>query len=457
MLWGGRFGKEPADVTLEFNSSENIELDKMLVPYDILGSIAHVKMLEQQKILTTEEAKHILASLRGIYKRWQAGSFELKKDFEDVHMNVEHEVTLATPAGKKMHTARSRNDQVLLDMRLYMRDEILKTISSMETLQASFAYISKKDGPMVGYTHTRVAQPITLSFWCQGWFSSLSRDMERLLDACKRVNQNPLGACAIAGTSWKIDRAYTTRVLGFDSLQENELDAISSRGECETELLAVLSILMCKLSRLAEELIWLSEKGLLSIPDEFATGSSIMPNKKNPDVLELVRGRTGRVYGNLNHCLVALKGLVSGYNSDMQETKFAVISGIETTKAALATMALVVKGLEFNRTKIEEELDGGFAQATEIADYLAMGGLPFREAHWRSGNMVKTCEKEGKTISMLSLAEAEKMLGVTLARQKWDELRSFERQRLKRTVSAPKPRAESEIKKIRKLYDSLLA
>jgi argininosuccinate lyase len=455
MLWGGRFGRGPADETIEFNSSENVQLDEKLIPYDIIGSIAHVRMLVKQGILKEGEAQEILWALKAVYLKWEKGGFRLKKELEDVHMNVEAAVTAVTANGKKMHTARSRNDQVLLDMRLYMRDEVLQTIGAIEALENAFAGLSKKDGPMVAYTHTRVAQPITVSFWCEAWIDGLSRDKERLLDAYKRINKNPLGACAIAGTGWKIDRNETAKLLAFDGVQENELDTISSRGECEAEVLAALSMVMCRLSRLSEELIWLSQKGLVSISEEHTTGSSIMPNKKNPDILELVRGRCARVYSNLSHCLVVLKGLISGYHSDMQETKFALMSGIGHTKASIMIMSRVVNGLGFEGKRIEEELDRGFAQATEIADYLAVAGLPFREAHERSGKLVKYCEERGTTLSKVPLGDAEKVLGRKIGKG-WARLVSFERARLKRKPAAVGSGIEKEIDKIETAYRKLL-
>src|SRR5512143_482887 len=303
MLWGGRFEKGPARETLEFNSAENISLDAGLVAYDILGSLAHVRMLYKQEILSTAEYESLRDALRALLAQSQGGGFRLDPALEDVHMNVESAVTKMTPSGKKMHTARSRNDQVLLDMRLYMRDRILAMLLAIGRLQEAFAKLSEKDGPMVAYTHTRVAQPITISFWCDAWSRSFARDSARLKEAYRRVNMNPLGACAVAGTGWNIDRSETAALLAFDGVQENELDTVSSRGECEAEVLSALSLAMCKLSRLSEELIWLSEKGLLDLSEEHTTGSSIMPNKKNPDTLELIRGRAGRVYGNLTHCL----------------------------------------------------------------------------------------------------------------------------------------------------------
>jgi argininosuccinate lyase len=399
MLWGGRFSKGPDKGILEFNSAENIRLDDKLVPYDIIGSIAHVKMLKKQGILSKTESAEIIKALKGIMKDWERGKFKLDAKLEDVHMNIETAVSKKTKHGKKMHTARSRNDQVLLDMRMYMRDQMIVLAKAMSDMQKSFAKLAKKDGVMVGYTHTRVAQPITISLWCDAQVQALARDMERLQECYARVNQNPLGACAIAGTPWDIDRGYTAKLLAFDGVQENEFDTIGSRGEVEAELLSALSIMMSRLSGLAAELIWLSQKELVGLPDEFCTGSSIMPNKKHPDALELIRGRASRVHSNLFHLLSVKKGLISGYHSDMQETKFALMSGIGTTQASLTVMAKLVEKLKFDQGAIKQELERGYAQATEIADQLAMDGMPFREAHEKAGKLVKECERKGITLS----------------------------------------------------------
>ena len=457
MLWGGRFSKGPSSDIIEFNSGENVELDSELIPYDILGSLAHARMLYDQEILSTAEYEDISRALRNVYAQWESGVFRLKKELEDVHMNVEAAVTKATPAGKRLHTARSRNDQVLLDMRLFMRDGTLGLLGAIESLQEAFGTAAGKDGPMCAYTHTRVAQPITLSFWCESWVDSFARDKERLSGAYARVNQNPLGACAIAGTPWKIDRKKTAALLGFDRVQENELDTISSRGECEAELLAACSIISSKLSRLSEELVWLSQKGLVGISEELTTGSSIMPNKKNPDALELIRGRSGRVFGTLIHTLTALKGTMGGYNSDMQETKYALMSGLRTTQSCLETAAIVMRGVSFNEDAIVRELDSGFAQATEIADFLAMGGMPFRDAHEKAGILVRYCEKKGGTISMLDNREASKVLGKNISPDAWAELKGFGRPRLERKLKIENDgSAEKERKRLTALYEELV-
>lgn len=435
-LWGGRFSKDTDKDVLEFNSLENAALDAKLVRYDILGSIAHVKMLKKQGILKAGEAGEIISALESILKEWEEGKFTLDPSLEDVHMNVEAAVTARTPYGKKMHTARSRNDQVLVDIRLYMRDGIGRLQDGIRDLQEALAGL--EDGPMAGYTHTRIAQPLTVSFWAQALVTGLQRDSERLEGCLSRVNQNPLGACALAGTSWKIDRSLTAKLLGFEKVQENELDSINSRGEMEAELLSCLSILMARLSGLAEEIIWLSEKGLIGLPDSICTGSSIMPNKKNPDILELVRARSGRVFGNLMHVLTVKKGLISGYHSDMQETKYALMQGLETSLSSLAVMGMAISGMGFDKTRIASELERGFAQATWIADHLAMRGVPFREAHERVGKLVRYCEDSGKALSDVDSMEAGKILDFELTAKDWTSLLSIERKGLRRKIRLPR-------------------
>ncbi len=434
MLWGGRFEKSPKEIVFNYMSKENVELDSRLVRYDILGSIAHVKMLCEQGILKKDEADAIISALKAVLKSHENGKFLLDKKLEDVHMNVEAEVTKLTPHGKKMHTARSRNDQVAVDTRLYLRDELLSAAEQVVRLQKSFAKLAEKDAPMPSYTHTRVAQPITVSFWCESYVQSLGRDLERIFDVYKKANRSPLGACAISGTPWKIDRKRTAELLGFDSVLENEMDAIGSRGELEAEVLFTLSQLMAKLSRFAEETIWLSQKEIIIIGDEYTTGSSIMPNKKNPDVLELVRGRTGRVYGNLLHALTVQKGLMSGHNTDTQETKYAVMAGLDTTKECLAVLIDLVPTLEFDGKKMAEEMKNGYANATELADLMAMNGIPFREAHEKSGKLVGELAKQGKFIEDLTPAEINRMLGTKLDEKKIAEAISLKKPRLSRKV-----------------------
>jgi argininosuccinate lyase len=451
-LWQGAFTGADEEI-IRFNSNENIVLDKNLVAYDILGSIAHTKMLAKQGIISKPESVAIMSALRKTLDDFDLGKFTLDPSLEDVHTNVEDAVTKLTPIGKKMHTARSRNDQVLLDMRMYLRDESIIIGKAIIGLQESFAKLSKKDGMMAGYTHTRVAQPITVSFWCQAQAKGLDRDLARLVSCLERLGENPLGAGAIAGTGWLIDREQTAKSLAFDSIQENELDAISSRGEAEAELLSVLSILMARLSGLAEELIWLSQKGLINIPDSFCTGSSMMPNKRNPDVLELTRARSGRVFSNLSHTLIAKKGLILGYHSDLQETKSAVMSGISTTKECVFMMSKVISGIAFNEGPIEMELKSGFAQATEIADALARKGVPFREAHGIVGKLVTDCQEKGITLSQAKPLPQ-------FNEKEWEEAVSLDRPRLNRIVKLDASygkKLDSLEMRIAKAYEDLLS
>ncbi|MBU0586087.1 argininosuccinate lyase [Candidatus Micrarchaeota archaeon] len=435
MLWGGAFEKAPKDAVLEYMSKENAELDSYLIKYDILGSLAHVKMLGEQKILAKNEAEEISKSLKQVLYDYENGKFKLDIKLEDVHMNVESAVSAITPFGKKMHTARSRNDQVNLDMRLLMRDALLDVAELIIKLQKAFAGLAKKDFAMPAYTHTRVAQPITVSFWCESYVQSLERDIERIFDAYKRVNKSPLGACAISGTSWNINRKYTAELLGFESVLENEMDAIGSRGEMEAEVLFIFAELMAKLSRFAEEIIWFSEKGMVVLDDAYSTGSSIMPNKKNPDVLELVKGRCGRVYGNLVHVLTVQKGLMGGHNADTQETKFAVMSASDIVKQSLGIMGELVPGLEFDEEEMKEELKKGYANATELADLLAMNGIPFREAHEKVGKMVAQLAKQGRHIEDMNAEEINAMLGVELSSESVSNAIAFKKERLSRKVS----------------------
>ncbi len=449
-LWEGAFSGAQAGVT-RFNSAENVLLDGRLAKYDMLGSIAHTSMLGRQDILGRREADSITSALRRLLKSERSGEFTLDPALEDIHTNVEADMTRITTVAAKMHTARSRNDQALLDMRMYMRDEALAITEAVITLQKGFAALSKEDGVMAGYTHTRIAQPLTVSFWCDSFVQGFGRDIERIMGCYGRLNASPLGACALSGTSWNINRGYTARLLAFGSVQKNALDAVTSRGEGEAELLSALAILMTKLSGIAEELIWLSQKRLITIPDEFCTGSSIMPNKKNPDVLELIRGRSGRVHGALMHVLSVKKGLMSGYHSDMQETKYAVMQGIETAKECTVMLAEVVGCLGFDDNAMRNELEQGFAQATEIADALARKGIPFREAHGIVGRLVGRCSEAGITLS-----EAEPLQPFTA--KEWKALVSLERPRLKVKVAVDSSwakRVHEEKLKIEKAYAAL--
>ncbi len=396
MLWGGRFSKNPKEKLLAFNSSENITVDTKLVEYDITGNIAHVKMLKKQKILKDEEADAILFALDELMKEWKSGKFKLDSNLEDVHMNVEAAVTKKTPHGKKMHTARSRNDQVNLDMRLYMRDQAKEMIVALSLLQKAFAEQGKRITTIPAHTHTRVAQPITNKIYGDAYVASFGKDIVRLKSFIALLNKNPLGSCAINGTTWEIDREYTAKLLGFDGVEASELETISSRGELESELAFICSLIATQLSRIAEDLIWFSYAGLVELPEEYCTGSSIMPNKMNPDFLELIRGRTGKVYGNLFNLLTILKGTPTGHNADTQETKKAVIDSCETVLGCTSILAEVIPTLKWNKEVGEALIRKGYGRATLLADKFAQEGIPFREAHEKVGKLVKKLQKEGK-------------------------------------------------------------
>lgn len=388
MLWGGIFSKDPSKKLLEFMSSENIKIDEKLFPYDILANIAHVKMLVDQKIIRKNEGEEIIKALEEINEEWKKGTITLKQELEDVHMNIEHLVTEKTKFGKKMHIAKSRNDQVNLDMRLYMKDKIKEIEKNIKKLQKSFL-IHNKTFEIPGYTHTRVAQPIKLSLWANGYSESLKKDLQRLKEIYSRIDVNPLGACAIGGTTWNIDPKKTAAYLDFGGVEKNPFSTITFRGELEAELLFAISLISMKLSRISEELIWLSYVGIIKIPEEYCTGSSIMPNKKNPDALELIRGKTGRIYGNLLNVLVTLKGLMSGHNADTQETKKPVIDSAEQINPCLEILSEIIEKISWNKTKIKEELEKGNAYATIKADKLVKKGMSFREAHEKIGKSLK--------------------------------------------------------------------
>jgi len=423
MLWGGRFAESPEEALFSYMSAENVCLDSRLISYDILGNRAHAIMLAEQKIISRSEGKSILSALSKVEKDYRAGKFKLIRELEDVHMNVESAVTKITPAGKKMHTARSRNDQVNLDVRLYMRDEAIALSEEALKLQGSFAKLAKKnaDGIMVGYTHTRIAQPITITMWCDAYFDGFSRDTARLLEFAEWINQNPLGACALAGTSWPINRERTAELLGFSSVQENTLDVVNSRGEFELKLIGVLLASMLRASRLSEELIFLSEKGLVELPDRYTTGSSIMPQKKNPDVLELIRGRAARVLGNYVHIASLMKGLMNGHNADTQETKYALFMAVDTTRETLSILGNLVVSLSFNQHEIEKELERGFACATALADLIARKGVPFRSAHEITGMLVSECVKKKLKLSDLKKHDVERIAKVKFSDSEFAE------------------------------------
>lgn len=406
-LWSGRFREKTAKVVESF--TESISFDKRLWRYDIEGSIAHAMMLGKQGIITKEESEKIIKGLREIASEIESGKFRFRKELEDIHMNIEHALTEKIgDLGKKLHTGRSRNDQIALDIRLYIRSEIGEVISLIRSLEIALLERAEESIEIImpGYTHLQKAQPVLLSHHLLAYIYMLRRDSERLRDCLKRVNISPLGACAMAGTSLPIDRRYVAELLGFDSVIENSIDAVSDR-DFVMEFLSDSAILMMHLSRFAEELVlWSTEEfGFITIPDAFTTGSSIMPQKKNPDVAELIRGKTGRVYGDLFSILTTMKGLPLSYNRDMQEDKEPLFDAIDTVKAVLTVLREMVQVIKFNKDRMYKAATEGFTTATDIAEYLVKKGVPFRKAHEVTGRIVLYCLEKGKDLKELTLKE----------------------------------------------------
>lgn len=403
--WGGRFKEETKTEVEEFTSS--IRFDKRLYKYDILGSIAHAEMLAKQGIIKKEESRKIVKGLRKIEQEIETGKFPFRAYLEDIHMNIESRLIEKIGAvGGKLHTARSRNDQVALDIRLYMRDEIKQIEPLIKSLQSSLLKNAEEniDAIMPGYTHLKKAQPVLFSHYLLAYFDMFERDRERLRECLERVNVSPLGAGALAGTSLPIDRGYVARRLGFPKVSENSIDSVSDR-DFVLEFSSASAILMMHLSRISEEIVlWSSEEfNFLELPDAFTTGSSIMPQKKNPDVPELVRGKSGRVYGNLLGLLTIMKALPLSYNRDMQEDKELLFDTVDTVKDSLRIYALLIKGLMINRERMREAARGGFMMATDMADYLVRKGVPFRKAHGIAGRIVRYAIDQGKALEEIPL------------------------------------------------------
>ncbi|MBI5159171.1 argininosuccinate lyase [Candidatus Micrarchaeota archaeon] len=412
MLWGGRFSKEPSRHVLEYNSRENLALDEQLVPYDVEGSKAHVVMLGECKIMEKEEVAGVLRALVEAEKLWREGKFELKLENEDVHLNVEKFVLAKAGSGAaKMHTARSRNDQVSVDLRMFLRDALNETAEKTIALVNVLVETAGENAEVImpGYTHTRVAQPVTVGFWLSAHAASLLREVEKLEQAHARANTSPLGACALAGTSWKIDRKLTAELLGFDTVQENALDAIDSRNEFEVEAIGLLASLSAKLGKIAGEIVLFSgsEFGFVELGDEHATGSSIMPQKKNPDCLEIMRARANRIAGNFVAALAIQKETISGYNSDFQETKPMLFESLEIVGSSLELLPEVVKAMKFNEGRMIEVCEENFACATELADLVARKGIPFRKAHEVAGSIVRECVEKKKKLGEVSVKQVK--------------------------------------------------
>ncbi len=404
-LWGGRFSKATNVLVDNFNAS--ITFDKKLYKHDITGSIAHAKMLAKSGIIAVNESETIVNGLQEILSDIEAGKLTFKIENEDIHMNIETMlIDKIGEVGKKLHTARSRNDQVAVDIRLYLKEEISEICELLKELLAVLIDMAEKhvETIMPGYTHLQRAQPIYLSYYLLAYFQMFKRDLERLQDCYKRVNTLPLGAGALAGTTYDTDRAFLAKELGFDSICENSLDAVSDR-DFIIEFINDSSIMMMHFSRFCEELIiWnSSEFNFIELDDAFSTGSSIMPQKKNPDIPELIRGKTGRVYGNLINIMTIMKALPLAYNKDMQEDKPPLFDTVETIKSSIEVFIPMLNSLKIKEEKMKEATEMGFMNATDVADYLVKKGLPFRKAHEIVGKMVLYCINENKSLNQLSL------------------------------------------------------
>lgn len=407
-LWGGRFKKNINKEMEEFVSS--LSFDKKLVKYDLLGSIAHAQMLGKCKIISKEEKNKIVEGLKQILKEMQEGKVKIiAKEAEDIHSWAENKLKekIGTVAGK-LHIARSRNDQIALDERMYLKEEVLKIQNLLKDLQKSLLSSAQKNLGIImpGYTHLQHAQPLLFSHHLMAYFFMFERDKGRMQDLYKRIDVLPLGSAALAGTSFPINREYVASQLGFSGISENSLDAVSDR-DFILEFLSASAILMMHLSRLGEELVlWSSQEfNFIELDDSFCTGSSIMPQKKNPDAAELIRGKTGRVYGNLINLLTIMKALPLAYNHDMQEDKEPLFDTVSTLETSLFLMSKMIETMQVNKEKIEKSTKGDFSTATELADYLVKKGLSFREAHKLVGKIVLHCLENKKHLEDLTLSE----------------------------------------------------
>ncbi len=406
-LWGGRFTKEENALVHNFNAS--ISFDQKFYKQDIRGSIAHVTMLASSGILTDEEKDVIVAGLNGILNDIESGALEIDQTAEDIHSFVEQTlIERVGDTGKKLHTGRSRNDQVALDMKLYTRDEVTETDELLKTLLSEILKIMKENTTtyMPGFTHLQKAQPITLAHHFGAYFEMFKRDRERLADIYKRMNYCPLGSGALAGTTYPLDRELTASLLDFAGPTLNSMDSVSDRDYL-IEFLSALSTIMMHLSRFSEEIIvWnTNEYRFVEIDDSYSTGSSIMPQKKNPDIAELVRGKTGRVYGALMSLLTTMKGLPLAYNKDMQEDKELTFDAIDTVKGCIGLFTGMIATMKFNNEVMESSAKNGFTNATDAADYLVNHGVPFRDAHGIVGQLVLFCIDKGIALDDMTLEE----------------------------------------------------
>lgn len=406
-LWGGRFSKNTDDNVNDFNSS--IRFDKRMYKEDIAGSIAHATMLGKCGIISAEDSEKIVTGLKEVLSDIESGKSEFMIDAEDIHMNVETMLTEKIgEAGKRLHTGRSRNDQVALDIRMYLKEEISGIKDMLANLEHTLLNLAKQhlDTIMPGYTHLQKAQPITLAHHLMAYFEMFKRDIDRLGDTYRRMNVMPLGSGALAGTTYPLDRQYVAEQLGFDSVTLNSVDGVSDR-DFVIELASDLSICMMHLSRFCEELIlWNSnEFSFIEMDDSCSTGSSIMPQKKNPDVAELIRGKTGRVYGSLVSILTTMKGIPLAYNKDMQEDKECIFDAVDTLKLCIPVFDKMISTMKANKSQMYSGAGKGFTNATDAADYLVKKGMPFREAHAVIGKMVLYAIEHGKALSDFTIDE----------------------------------------------------
>ena len=406
-MWDGRFEKKIDSRTNDFNSS--IKFDHKMYKHDIKGSMAHAKMLSKQGIIGKDDKEKILKGLEEILEDIESGNLKLDPNAEDIHMFVEAELTKRIgQSGKKLHTARSRNDQVALDIKMYLKDAILEIQKELKELIATFVEKAEENTKtiMPGYTHLQRAQPVTFGHHLMAYVEMFLRDEERLSQTYNRMDVSPIGSCALAGTTYNLDREYEAKELGFASVTNNSLDGVSDR-DYVIELLSDISMIMMHLSRISEEIVmWSSwEFKFVELDDAFATGSSIMPQKKNPDITELIRGKTGRVYGDLMAMLTVMKGTPLAYNKDMQEDKEAIFDALDTVNLCITTLNPLVKTMTVLKDNMKKAAAKGFINATDCADYLVEKGIPFRDAYKITGSLVKYCIKNDTTLENLKLEE----------------------------------------------------
>ncbi len=453
-LWGGRFTKSTDDLVYAFNAS--INFDKRLYRQDIEGSMAHASMLGKQGIISNEDALKIKSGLKDILEEIESGKLEITPEYEDIHSFVEAKLTERIgDAGKRLHTGRSRNDQVALDMRLYTRDEIKQIDELLFELLNTLHKIMKEniDTIMPGFTHLQKAQPVTLSHHVGAYFEMFKRDRGRLHDIYERMNYSPLGSGALAGTTYPLDRDYTAELLGFYGPMDNSMDGVSDRDYL-VELLNACALIMMHLSRFSEEIIiWnTNEYRFVEIDDAYSTGSSIMPQKKNPDIAELIRGKTGRVYGALNSLLVTLKGIPLAYNKDMQEDKEPCFDAFDTVKGCIKLFNGMVSTIKFNRDIMYKSANGGFTNATDAADYLVKKGVPFRDAHTIIGKLVLYCIDRDCAIDELKIEELKKICDV-FENDVYDAISMETCVKARLTHGAP---GRAQMEKVIKLHDVYL-